>query len=97
MPRNSLIESSPRHISEEAEQRIYDALFAGRKILAIKEHREATGAGLAESKEFIDVLDRQLRAEWPEKFTAKGGLGCAGVVALTIGAGIAAAMLAFSA
>ena len=92
MPRNSLIESSPRPINSVAEQRICDALFAGKKILAIKEHREATGAGLAESKEFIDVLDRQLRVESPEKFTAKKGLGCAGVIVLTIG-GWAAAML----
>jgi len=90
MPRHSLIESSPRPISEEAEQRIYEALFAGSKIQAIKEHRAATGAGLAESKEFIDVLDRQLRAESPEKFTAKRGVGCAGALALTIGAGLAA-------
>ncbi len=93
MPRNSLIESSPRPISEEAEHRIYEALFAGSKIHAIKEHRSATGAGLAESKEFIDVLERQLRAESPEKFTGKRGIGCAGVVALTIGAGIAAAAM----
>ena len=93
MARNALIESSPRHISEEAEQRIYEALFAGKKILAIKEQRTATGAGLAESKEFIDVLDRQLRAESPERFTGKSGIGCAGVIALTIGASIAVSAL----
>jgi hypothetical protein len=93
MPRNPLIESSPRPISEETEQRIYDALFAGSKIQAIKEHRTATGAGLAESKELIDALERQLRAESPEKFIATKRLGCSGVIALTIGMGLAAATL----
>ena len=66
MLRNPLIESSPRPISEECEQRIYEALFANKKIQAIKEHRTETGAGLAESKEFIEVLDRQLRSESPD-------------------------------
>ncbi len=92
MPRNPLIESSPRPISEDAEQRIYEALFVSKKILAIKEHREATGAGLAESKEFIEVLDRQLRQEMPDRFAPKSGLGCAGMIALTLGAGMAAMM-----
>lgn len=94
MPRNPLIESSPRPISEEAEQRIYEALFTNKKILAIKAHREATGAGLAESKQFIEVLERQLRQESPERFTTKGGLGCAGMITLTLGAGMAAVMMA---
>lgn len=90
MPRNPLIESSPRPISEQAEQAIYQALYAGDKIGAIKEHRAATGAGLAESKEFIDVLDRQLRSETPELFVARKGLGCAGVIGVTIGLSLAA-------
>jgi ribosomal protein L7/L12 len=58
------------NISEQQEQRIYAALYAGRKIEAIKLHREATGWGLKESKDFIEALERQLRGETPEKFTA---------------------------
>lgn len=93
MPRNALIESSPRPISEEAEQRIYDALFSGQMISAIRIHRQATGAGLKESKEFIDVLERQLRVESPGMFTAKKRAGCAGVILLTMGAGLLFSML----
>ena len=93
MLRHPLIDSSPRPISEDVEQRIYEALYANNKILAIKEHRSGTGAGLAESKEFIDVLDRQLRTETPERFAPRKKLGCAGMVMLAMGA---AAIFAFA-
>lgn len=35
-------------------------LVAGRKIQAIKEYREATGAGLKEAKDAVELLARQL-------------------------------------
>jgi hypothetical protein len=61
------------------------AVFAGQKIQAIKLHREATGMGLKESKDFIETLEAELRSREPEKFTAPpGGKGCAGVVLLLI-------------
>jgi catalase len=93
VPRNPLIESSPAPISEEVEQQIYHALFSRQKISAIKIHREETGAGLKDSKEFIDILERQLRNESPERFVATKGIGCTGVMVLSIGAVLAAMTL----
>src|SRR5262245_29261704 len=57
------------------------AVFAGQKIQAIKLHREATGYGLKESKDFIEALEAELRSREPERLTAPpGGKGCAGAV-----------------
>ncbi len=36
---------------------VVEALKDGRKILAIKRYREATGTGLKEAKDFIDSLE----------------------------------------
>jgi hypothetical protein len=73
-------------IPEENLQQIRAALFAGRKIEAIKLHREATGMGLKQSKDFVDALDQQLRKTNPGDFsTAPAGKGCAGVVILGLG------------
>ena len=63
-------------LSEDQEQAIYAALYAGRKIEAIGLHRAATGAGLADSKAFIDELEAQLRQESPQRFTAAPAKGC---------------------
>ena len=49
---------------------IKEALFRGEKIRAIKLHREATGLGLAESKNEVEKLEASLRASSPERFTA---------------------------
>jgi ribosomal protein L7/L12 len=38
---------------------VLDALQAGQKINAIKIHRQMTGAGLKESKDFVEALARQ--------------------------------------
>lgn len=61
-----------------------DLLFAGRKIDAIKLYREQVkpGAGLKESKEAVEQLEAGLRAQHPEKFTAKAKSGCAMVLAV---------------
>ena len=37
---------------------VVEALKDGRKILAIKRYREATGTGLKEAKNFVDSLER---------------------------------------
>lgn len=60
-------------------QAVKAALFAGRKIEAIKLFREQSGLGLAEAKEAIDKLENELRARSPDKFTASRS-GCLGVV-----------------
>lgn len=64
-------------IPEDSRQQIADAIFAENKILAIKRYREATGQGLAESKEFIEKLSDELREKSPEKFKPlQNSAGC---------------------
>ena len=78
---------SEEHPAEEIEK-ICDAIYAGRKIEAIKLYRESSGAGLKESKEFIEALEARLRKETPDKFTQPAGKsGCLIVlVLLAVGA-----------
>ena len=82
-------------LTPEQTQRIAAALAEGRKIEAIKLHREATGAGLKESKEFIDALIPKLIAQDPVKYAkaARSG-GCAGAVLLALAALTALAWMA---
>lgn len=66
-------------VPEETKQQITEAIFAERKIEAIKLYREATGEGLAEAKEFIETLTDELRDKSPEKFkplTSDAAAGC---------------------
>jgi hypothetical protein len=73
-------------LTQQQTDAIIDALYASRKIEAIKLYREATHAGLAESKDFVEKLEAELRAQHPEKFkTPPGGKGCA-VGAAVLGA-----------
>lgn len=69
-------------VSEDVARDMTQAIFEGRKIDAIKLHRDATRLGLKESKEFIDELTRQLREECPERFTASAKSGCGAVFLL---------------
>jgi hypothetical protein len=60
---------------------IKKALFEGRKIQAIKLYRKAVGTGLAEAKDAIDKLERELRTASPEKFSTQPSAGgCFGVL-----------------
>ncbi len=70
---------------------IADALRAGNMIDAIKLHREATGLGLKESKEAIEGIEADLRAEFPDQFPAKpaGKGGCLGLVVFGLAAALA--------
>lgn len=71
--------------SDQTRQAIVDAIYAGRKIEAIKLHREATGQGLKESKDFIEALTAQLREEDPEKVPPpKSGCGAAALLLSTL-------------
>src|SRR5688572_10650880 len=64
-------------IPEAQAESIRRFVFAGQKISAIKELREATGLGLKEAKDVVEQLEEELRRNSPEKFTApKGGKGC---------------------
>ena len=82
-----------RSISDEDAEQIKLSIFAGRKIEAIKMYRELTGQGLKESKEFVEAVERELRQESAERFTAPaGGHGCGvAAVCLMILLGLAAA------
>ena len=78
-------ENDPTRLPDEQIQAIRDALFRGNKIQAIKDYREATGLGLAESKAFIDALERRLRQEEPAQFAAATKkAGCVGVIVLAV-------------
>ncbi len=63
---------------------VAELLFKGEKISAIKLYRDQVkpGAGLKESKEAVEQLEAGLRAQHPEKFTAKAKSGCAAILAM---------------
>jgi ribosomal protein L7/L12 len=63
-------------LSGEQIDKINAAIFAGRKIEAIKLYREHADCGLKEAKEFVETLQAQLREQMPEKFTASSQSGC---------------------
>jgi len=64
-------------VPEEVWAQIKEALYANRKIEAIKLYRDATKLGLKESKDAIDALDAELRKATPERFAANSsGAGC---------------------
>jgi Ribosomal protein L7/L12 C-terminal domain len=68
-------------LTEAALDQISGALYAGKKIAAIKMYREATGAGLVEAKETVELIERALRESQPEKFTAlPSNRGCLAIV-----------------
>lgn len=71
-------------LTPEQRQAFAHALYAGRKIEAIKQLRELSGLGLKESKDIIDRLETDLRAQHPDKFAParKDGAGCILVLAL---------------
>lgn len=69
-------------LSEDKRREIEEAVVARRKIDAIKIHREATGAGLKESKDAVEEIEARLRATQPERFAAGSeSRGCLGAVA----------------
>jgi len=67
-------------LSPDVKNEIADAIFAHRKIEAIKLYREASGQGLKEAKEFVEALTTELREQSPEKFSAGSASGCGSAV-----------------
>lgn len=62
------------------------AIFAGKKIEAIKLHREATGLGLKESKEAVEKLETELRRTDQHQFVkAAARSGCFSMLLLCLG------------
>lgn len=76
----------PNEPSQEKLEQLRDAIFARRKIEAIKLYREFSGSGLATSKDYIEKLTEELEAKHPEKFAAKPK-GCS-VAAVLLAAGV---------
>ena len=69
----------------EEMQQISDAIYAGRKIEAIKLYREASGKDLKDSKDFVETLASKLREETPDKFAHPAGKsGCLVVLVLLL-------------
>jgi len=76
--------SKPPDLTPEQRQALAEALYAGRKIEAIKQLRELSGLGLKESKELIDKLEAELRTVHPERFKAKSSKGSCAVALLIV-------------
>ena len=81
-------------LPDDAIEQIRAALFAGRKIEAIKLYREATGYGLKESKDVVEALEAELRIRSPELFTSVPGKGGCGLTVLALGVSVAAVSMA---
>jgi len=71
-------------LSDTQRQQIIVAIYANRKIEAIRLHRAATNFGLRESKEFIEELQSRLWQETPEKFVSPPRSGCFGSAAIVL-------------
>lgn len=70
---------------EDQADRVKSALFAGRKIEAIKLYREQTGVGLAEAKTAVEKLEEELRASTPASFANPPSKGCTGAAVVLVG------------
>lgn len=55
---------------------VTEALFAGRKIQAVKLYREQNRVGLAEAKRAVDEFEARLRVSAPGLFTNASRKGC---------------------
>jgi hypothetical protein len=74
-------------LTDEQREAMTELLFIGHKLNAIKIFRQATGAGLKESKDFVDALEAQLMQTMPERFqlVKLEGLSKSFVVSLLLG------------
>ena len=73
-------------LTDDVRQQILNALVAGRKIEAIKLYRAATGKGLKEAKDFIDLLAKEMGERDPELLkNDRSGCMSNAVIVLMIG------------
>ncbi len=61
------------------QETLKELIFQGKKIEAIKKYREQTGMGLKESKEAVEAMTAQLRADYPDQ-VQEGVSGCAPMI-----------------
>jgi hypothetical protein len=72
-------------LSDDDRAAINEALFAGRKIAAIKTCREATGSSLKDAKDAVEAIETVLRAKSPERFRPSGAKrGCLPLLLLVL-------------
>jgi hypothetical protein len=85
-------------LTDQQRQQIEKEIFAGRTISAIKLHREATGAGLAESKNAVQDMEVDLRRQMPERFVggAQTKSGCFGVLVCVAAIAALAGLICFA-
>jgi ribosomal protein L7/L12 len=79
-------------LTQEQVAQIESTLAAGRKIEAIKIYRKATGKGLKEAKDFVEVLIAKLIEQDPQRYAILSkarGAGCASVVSARAGLAVA--------
>lgn len=67
---------------------INEAIFAGKKIVAIKLYREQTKAGLAEAKRAVEEIEKQLRSSAPGLFSKPVSKGCFAAICFLFGVGV---------
>lgn len=73
----------PKELDESQWAPIDAAIFDGRKIEAIKLHREVTNSGLAESKDAVERRESLLREKFPDRIKPQGK-GCMTAIALIL-------------
>lgn len=69
---------SNQHFDLEEMDQILDLIQSGKKLEAIKVHKESTRTTLLKSKEFIENLMHELEVEQPR--SVPSGSGCSGVL-----------------
>jgi hypothetical protein len=67
-------------LTDQQRNQIESAIFAGRKIEAIKLYREAAGGELADAKRAVEDLEVDLRRSQPDRFV-KSSRSCVVVLA----------------
>lgn len=72
-----------RELDESRWSPIDEAILAGRKIEAIKLHREVTDSGLAESKDAVERRESLLRQKFPDRIKPQGK-GCMTAIVLIL-------------
>ena len=81
-------------LSDEQWEQIEEALFAGRKIEAIGLFRQWTGVGLKDAKHRIEDYEKDLRNQFPDRFSkAANKSGCLVVLGI-LGGGILSIVMA---
>ena len=78
---------------DQLDPELAQALYGGSVIAAIRRHRELNpGLGLAQAKEEMESLSKQLRAAHPERFTKPTPSGCGTQVVALVAVAVTAAI-----